>query len=53
MTADRYLGYWQSNLDWWEYDKKGRAVVKDDAPQEAKDSYKYYLERTHNRKLRL
>ena len=43
MTS-RSLGYWTSNEDWWEYNKDGVAVIKDDAPEEAKRSYAEYLE---------
>ncbi len=48
MTKDRKLSFWLSNLDWWEYDKNGNAVIKPTAPPEAQESYKYYLERTKN-----
>lgn len=48
MTADRYLTFWCSNDDWWEYDENGKAVIKPSAPPEAQESYKYYLERTEN-----
>jgi hypothetical protein len=53
MTADKYLAYWLSNRDWWEYDDKGKAVIKPTAPKDAQDSYKYYLERTENEKYRI
>jgi hypothetical protein len=53
MTADRFLSYWASNPDWWDYNEKGEAVVRDDAPQEAKDSYDYYMKRTDGGKKRL
>lgn len=53
MTADKYLFYWCSNDAWWDYNEKGKAVVRDDAPQEAKDSYEYYMKRTNGGKIRL
>ena len=34
--------FWQSKDEWWEV-KNGLAVVKKDAPMEAKESYKRYL----------
>ena len=37
--------YWQSNKDWFYFDGF-MPKVKDDAPQEAKDSYKHYLQQT-------
>lgn len=48
MTADTYLTYWCSNDDWWDYDKNGKPVVLESAPEEAQKSYQYYLERTQN-----
>ena len=44
MTADKYLVYWCSNDDWWEYDENGDPVVLPSAPEEAKKSYQYYLD---------
>lgn len=35
--------YWMSNKDWW-YWKNGIQILKDDAPPEAQESYKRYLE---------
>ncbi len=35
--------YWHSNPDWWEF-RNHFAVVKEDAPPEAQESYKRYLE---------
>lgn len=37
--------YWMSNRDWWEF-KGFIATLKEDAPIEAKESYKRYLEQT-------
>ncbi len=36
--------YWAANPDWWEWESNGNRVVRPDAPQEAQDSYKHYLE---------
>ena len=36
--------YWRSNPDWWHWDENMFPVVNDDAPEEAKESYKHYLE---------
>ena len=44
MTADKYLTFWCSNDDWWDYDESGIPVVLPTAPDEAKKSYQYYLE---------
>ena len=35
--------YWQSNRDWWEY-VNHIPRVKDNAPAEAKESYRRYQE---------
>lgn len=35
--------YWMSDRNWLEFTKDG-PVLKDDAPEEAKESYKKYLE---------
>ena len=43
MTADKYMTYWCSNDDWWDYDENGKPVVRPSAPDEAKKSYEYYL----------
>lgn len=37
--------FWQSNDDWWEI-RNHMIVLKDDAPQEAKESYERYLKQT-------
>lgn len=39
----KYDTYWESNKDWY-YVKDGRFIVREDAPKEAQDSYKHYLE---------
>ena len=36
--------YWSSNTDWWEWNPNGMRVIKPDAPKEAQESYKHYLE---------
>ena len=53
MTADKYLTYWCSNDEWWEYDQNGNPVILPTAPEEAQKSYQYYLERTDNGKIEL
>lgn len=35
--------HWQSNVEWWEV-KGNIPVLKEDAPQEARESYEHYLE---------
>lgn len=35
--------YWMSNRNWLEFTKDG-PVLKEDAPEEARESYKKYLE---------
>ena len=39
----KYDMYWESNEEWY-YVKDGKFIVRDDAPEEAKESYKHYLE---------
>lgn len=37
--------YWKTNKNWWHRDEKNlRPVLNKDAPKEAKESYKRYLE---------
>lgn len=36
--------YWSLNTDWWEWKPNGMRVIKPDAPKEAQESYKHYLE---------
>ena len=40
----KYESYWQSNDDWCYFDESGILVLKEDAPPEAQESYKIYLE---------
>lgn len=35
--------FWMTNPDWWEYNEYGDEILRDDAPEEAKKSYKIYL----------
>lgn len=35
---------WMTNDAWWKYDELGRAVIREDAPEEAQRSYREYLE---------
>ena len=39
----KYDTYRESAKDWY-YVKDGRFIVREDAPKEAQDSYKHYLE---------
>ena len=39
----KYDFYWESNDEWY-YVKDGKFFICEDAPKEAKDSYKHYLE---------
>ncbi len=36
--------YWATNPDWWVRLASGVREIRPDAPQEAQDSYKHYLE---------
>lgn len=36
--------YWTTNPDWWERKENYVKVLKPDAPKEAQESYKHYLE---------
>ena len=36
--------YWKSNKSWYHRKENGVAVINEDAPQEAQESYKHYLE---------
>ena len=42
----KYENFWQSNPDWY-YFKNGLPVLSENAPEEAKESFKRYLEQ-HN-----
>ena len=42
MTADRSLFIWNKNDEWWDYDKDGKVVLTDKAPEEAKKSFEKY-----------
>ena len=36
--------FWLSNEEWWYWDENMNRVIKPDAPPEAQESYKRYLE---------
>lgn len=36
--------YWRSNRDWYHRNEHGICVINDNAPPEAQESYKHYLE---------
>jgi hypothetical protein len=36
--------YWQTNEDWYYLDENLTFRLKEDAPEEAQESYKHYLE---------
>ena len=38
--------FWKTNKSWFHRKKNGVAVINDDAPQEAQESYKRYLEQS-------
>lgn len=40
--------YWTTNRDWWEWKENGSRVIKPDAPEEAQESYKHYLEQLNS-----
>jgi len=42
--------YWRTNEEWYHFDKNMNPVVNDDAPEEAKESYRQYLEEKKARK---
>ena len=44
----RLENYWMSNKDWVDFSKED-VCVKEDAPEEAKKSYKIYLEQVKER----
>ena len=39
----KYDTFWESNDEWYCV-KDGKFIIRDDTPQEAKDSYNHYLE---------
>ena len=39
----KYDMYWSSNPDWFEYDDDLFPVLTDNAPEDAKESFKNYL----------
>ena len=38
--------HWMDNREWWEIDDELHPIVRKDAPPEAQESYKHYLEQT-------
>lgn len=36
--------YWRSNKNWYHMDENDDFVINEDAPPEAQESYKHYLE---------
>ncbi len=36
--------FWATNKDWWTRDENYEMIIKPDAPKEAQESYKRYLE---------
>ena len=42
--------YWQSNPDWFYQKDNGVFTIKPDAPKEAQDSYKHYLEQISSKR---
>ena len=38
--------FWKTNKDWYHRKENGVAVINDDAPQEAQESYKRYLKQS-------
>ncbi|MGI6608885.1 MAG: hypothetical protein ACOX1F_07965 [Erysipelotrichaceae bacterium] len=35
---------WKENPKWWHYNENGLPIINNDAPEEAKESYKKYRE---------
>lgn len=44
----KYDYYWKTKKEWYERKENFECVVRDDAPQEAKDSYNRYLQQKIN-----
>ena len=51
MTKFDY--YWRSNKDWYYLTKNGDFVVREDAPEEAQESYRHYLQQKKERENRV
>lgn len=45
MTTDKTLFYWQTNKDWYIVDDEGNVTLTDQAPDEAKESFKRYQQK--------
>ena len=39
--------FWRSDKSWYYRTENGVCVLKDDAPPEAQESYRHYLEQNH------
>lgn len=35
--------YWQTKEEWYDLDEEGEPVIRDDAPEAAKESFKTFL----------
>ena len=40
--------YWTTNKEWYEWTENLERVIRPDAPPEAQESYKHYLEQIKN-----
>lgn len=49
----RFDAYWLSNENWYHFTESGARVINDDAPLEAQESYKRYLEQTKDEEERM
>ncbi len=43
--------FWTTNKDWYEWTENGERVIKPDAPTEAQESYKHYLEQKKRKSI--
>ncbi len=48
----KYEWYWLSNRDWYFRRDDGVAVIRDDAPEEAKKSYRIFLDQLEAKRIR-
>ena len=48
-NAHQFL-YWKTNPDWYDYDENEQPYLTDKAPEEAKESFKKYLELVEKQK---
>ena len=49
----RYDLLWATNSKWWHFDENYNRIPNDDAPPEAKESYKRYIDQLKNEKRKL